>query len=596
MDVEGMPPPPPPQEQSKVVAAAEKQQHISGEPEPAGVQYHGWKAMPYVIGNETCERLGTIGTTANLLVYLTTVFHIPSVAAATLLNVFSGTTNLAPLAGAFLCDAYLGRYATLAAASVASFLGMLLLTLTAALPSLHPQPCPSSSSASCHGPSHSQMAVLLASFAFLVVGAGGIRPCNLAFGADQFDPSTDSGRRGIASFFNWYYFTFTIAMMISATVIIYLQSNINWAIGLAVPTALMGLSCAVFFAGTRLYVRVSPEGSPFTSFAQVLVAAVRNRRRSPDSPLFDPPHRSKLVAKIAYTDQFHWLDKAAAMAATEDGVIDISSPENNRNRNPWRLCSLQQVEEVKVLARLMPVWSTSIIYYVTLTQLGTYTVFQAMQSDRHVTSSSTFEIPPGSMVVFNMLALTAWLPAYDRLIVPALRKMTGKDAGISQLQRIGIGLAISVATMATAAAVEQRRRRNGGASSSSWAWLVPQQAMAGLSEAFAAIGLNELCYKESPESMRSVAGALTPLGFGVASYVSGAMVTSVQRATGWLAQDLDQGRVDLFYLVVAAMAAVNLGYFVVCARWYRSKTPAADASGDGLELMKANGDAPPAMV
>uniref|UniRef100_A0A0E0Q6Z7 Uncharacterized protein n=1 Tax=Oryza rufipogon TaxID=4529 RepID=A0A0E0Q6Z7_ORYRU len=31
--------------------------------------------------------------------------------------------------------------------------------------------------------------------------------------------------------------------------------------------------------------------------------------------------------------------------------------------------------------------------------------------------------------------------------------------------------------------------------------------MAGLSEAFAVIGLNEPCNKESPESMRSVAGA-----------------------------------------------------------------------------------------
>uniref|UniRef100_J3NFC0 Major facilitator superfamily (MFS) profile domain-containing protein n=1 Tax=Oryza brachyantha TaxID=4533 RepID=J3NFC0_ORYBR len=321
MEVEAMLPPS--QEQRKLVPdqLKQKQQHISGV--GVGVRYHGWKAMPYVIGNETCERLGTIGTTANLLVYLTTVFHIPSVRAATLLNVFSGTTNLAPLLGAFLCDAYLGRYATLAAASFTSFLGMLLLTLTAALRSLHPPSCTSSS---CQGPTHSQLAALLASFAFLVLGAGGIRPCNLAFGADQFDPGTAAGRRGIASFFNWYYFTFTIAMMVSATLIIYLQSNINWAIGLAVPTALMGLSCVLFFMGTRLYVRVRPDGSPFTSFAQVLVAATRKRRLPAPAPaddLFDPPHRSKLVAKLAYTDQFRWLDKAAAVTA-EDTVVDLN--------------------------------------------------------------------------------------------------------------------------------------------------------------------------------------------------------------------------------------------------------------------------------
>uniref|UniRef100_A0A0E0MQ28 Major facilitator superfamily (MFS) profile domain-containing protein n=1 Tax=Oryza punctata TaxID=4537 RepID=A0A0E0MQ28_ORYPU len=557
MEAQGLPPPS--QEQTKL--APEKQQHISGEP---AVRYHGWKVMPYVIGNETCERLGTIGTTANLLVYLTTVFHIPSVAAATLLNVFSGTTNLAPLLGAFLCDAYLGRYATLAAATIASFLGMLLLTLTAALRSLHPPTCVSSSS--CQGPTHCQMAALLASFAFLVLGAGGIRPCNLAFGADQFDPATAAGRRGIASFFNWYYFTFTIAMMVSATLIIYLQSNINWAIGLAVPTALMALSCALFFMGTRLYVRVRPEGSPFTSFAQVLVAAARKRRLpappSPADELFDPPHRSKLVAKIKYTDQFRCLDKAAVVTP-EDEVVVVEGPDGvsaSASVNPWRLCTVQQVEQVKV-----------------------------MQSDRRV-GRSGFEVPPGSMVVFNMVALTAWLPVYDRAVVPALRRVTGREDGISQLQRIGIGLALSVATMAVAVAVEQRRR--GAGARASWAWMVPQQAMAGLSEAFAAIGLNELCYKESPESMRSVAGALTPVGLGVASYASGAMVTAVQRATGWLAQDIDKGRVDLFYLVVGAMAAANLAYFVACALWYRTKNIADDGGVELETSSKHNGDAP----
>uniref|UniRef100_A0A0E0GI76 Major facilitator superfamily (MFS) profile domain-containing protein n=1 Tax=Oryza nivara TaxID=4536 RepID=A0A0E0GI76_ORYNI len=526
-------------------AAMEKQQQPGGEEEEeviSSVRYRGWKSMPYVIGNETFEKLGTIGTTANLLVYLTTVYHLPSVRAATLLNFFSGTTNLAPLLGAFLSDTFLGRYTTIAAASLASCLGMLVLTLTAAIPSLHPPPCTaSSSSSSCQGPTHGQLAALLAAFAFLVVGAGGIRPCNLAFGADQFDPRTDSGRRGIASFFNWYYFTFTVAMMLSATLIIYLQSNVSWAIGLAVPAALMAISCALFFMGTRLYVRVRPEGSPFTSFARVIVAAVRKRRvPAPASAddLFDPPHQSKLVAKIKHTDQFRWLDKAAVVTA-EDAVVDGMSA---AAANPWRLCTVQQVEEVNLLAWIIPVWSSSIVYYVMLTQLGTYTVFQVMQSDRRV-GRSGFEVPAGSMVVFNMVALTAWLPVYDRAVVPALRRVTGREEGIT------------------------------------------------------AIGLNELCYKESPESMRSVAGALSPLALAVASYASGAMVTAVERATGWLAQDIDKGRVDLFYLVVGAMSAANLAYFVVCALWYRSKNI---ADHGGVELLqtssKHNADAPPAMA
>jgi peptide/histidine transporter 3/4 len=505
-----------------------------------------------------------------------------SASAATLLNLWGGTVSLAPVLGAFLSDSYLGRYTTLALASVASFVGMVLLTLTAAARSLHPHGT---------GPSATHMAVLLVSFALLAVGAGGIRPCNLAFGADQFDPRTPAGRKGINSFFNWYYFTFTIAMMISATVIIYLQSNVNWALGLAVPATLMGLSCALFFMGTRLYVRVRPEGSPFTSFAKVVVAAYRKRRLpAPASPaeLFDPPHKSSLVSKIAYTDQFLRLDKAAVVTPEDELTAGGTSP-----ANPWRLCTLQQVEEVKCLTRLLPVWSAGIVYYIVLTNLGNYNVLQAMQTDRHI-GRSGFEIPAGSFVVFNMLALTVWLPIYDAVVVPALQRVTKREGGITQLQRIGIGIAMSIATMVLAAAVERHRRRVGD--STSCFVLVPQQVLAGLSEAFAVIGQVEFYYKQFPENMRSVAGAVLSLGFAIASYASGLMVSVVNKRTGgrdgrpdWLAQDLNQGRLDLYYLLIAAMAAANFVYFVVCARWYRIKKSDAAVAVVELDSLEANG-------
>jgi dipeptide/tripeptide permease len=527
-------------------------------------------------GNETFEKLGTIGTTANLLVYLTTVYGMKSANAATLLNLFGGTTNLAPLLGAFLSDSYLGRYATLGLASVASFLGMLLLTVTAAVPSLHSRA------------SGAPLAVLLASFALIAVGSGGIRPCNLAFGADQFDPRTPAGRRGIASFFNWYYFTFTVAMMVSATVIIYLQSDVSWALGLAVPAALMGLSCALFFMGTRLYVRVRPEGSPFTSFVRVLLAAYRNRGLPAPSgaeELYDPPHKSSLITKIVYTDQFRCLDKAAL--AVED--------QGNKHSSSSSLCTLQQVEEVKCLVRILPVWSSGIVYFIVLTNLGTYSVLQATQTDRRVSRSSGFQIPQASFVVFNMLALTLWIPLYDRLLVPALQRLTKVEGGITQLQRIGVGIALSVATMLVSAGVEHHRRKLGDATSCFV--LVPQQVLSGLSEAFAMIGQVEFYYKQFPENMRSVAGALLFLGFAIASYASGLMVTVVHRTTGgpnrpdWLAQNLNQGHVDIYYLLIAAMAALNLLYFIACARGYRFKKPDAAAV---VEMDKSNNaTAPP---
>lgn len=77
-------------------------------------------------GNETFEKLGAIGTLANLLIYLTSVFNMKSITAATILNIFNGSTNLVTLVGAFLCDTYFGRYKTLGFAIIASFLVVVL--------------------------------------------------------------------------------------------------------------------------------------------------------------------------------------------------------------------------------------------------------------------------------------------------------------------------------------------------------------------------------------------------------------------------------------------------------------------------------------
>lgn len=57
-----------------------------------------------------------------MMVYLTIVFHMKRVTAATLINVWNGTCNLSPLLGAFLSDAYFGRFKTLGFASVASLM------------------------------------------------------------------------------------------------------------------------------------------------------------------------------------------------------------------------------------------------------------------------------------------------------------------------------------------------------------------------------------------------------------------------------------------------------------------------------------------
>ncbi|KAL7153345.1 hypothetical protein ABFS83_04G161800 [Erythranthe nasuta] len=565
----------------------EKNKIIAPKKEP---NYRGVKAMPFIIGNETFEKLGTIGTSSNLLVYLTTVFNMKSITATNVINIFNGTCNFGTLLGAFLSDTYLGRYKTLGIASVSSFLGMVVLTMTAAFPNLHPQKCGSEEDSICTEPSPWQLTFLFSAFVFLIIGASGIRPCNLAFGADQFNPNTDAGKRGINSFFNWYYFTFTFAMMLSLTVIVYVQSSINWAIGLGIPAFLMFLSCTFFFVGTRIYVRVLPEGSPLTSVVQTLVVAFKKRKldlpEQPSVSLFNHFPEDSINSKLAYTDQMRCLNKAAIL--TPEDEIDS----DGLAIDPWRLRSVQQVEEIKCVLRVIPIWISGIVYFIVLSLMQTYLVFQAMQTDRRLGRwGGDFKIPAATYNVFSMISLTIWIPLYDRVVVPMLRRITKRDEGITILQRIGIGFVFSILTMVVSAVVENHRRalaftrptlgfvaRRGAISSMSGNLLIPQLALAGLSEAFAVIGQVEFYYKQFPENMRSFGGSFFFCGFAMSSYLSSFLISIVHRASrvgegsNWLAEDLNKGRLDYFYYLVAGLEVLNLGYFLVCAKWYKYKS------------------------
>lgn len=284
-----------------------------------------------------------------------------------------------------------------------------------------------------------------------------------------------------------------------------------------------------------------------------------------------------------------FLDKSAVIVSKDE----IKS--NGEAADPWRLCTLQQVEMVKCFVRIIPVWTSAIMFFITLSQQSTYVVYQALQMDRRL-GKSGFKIPAGSFVVFNMLTLTVWIPIYDRLIVPQLRKITKHEGGITMLQRIGVGIVISILGTVVSALVEQRRREialhkptlgltstGGAVSSMSSLWLLPQLMLFGLSEAFTIIGQNEFYYQQFPENMRSVAGAVLFLGMSISSYASGALVTIVHNVTGrngsrnWLAQDLNEARLDWFYMMIAGAAALNFVYFIVCAKWYRIRGAANTA-------------------
>ncbi|CAI0453610.1 unnamed protein product [Linum tenue] len=184
-----------------------------------------------------------------------------------------------------------------------------------------------------------------------------------------------------------------------------------------------------------------------------------------------------------------------------------------------------------------------------------------------------------------------------------LEKVTGKEGGITMLQRMGIGLILGIFCMIVSGLVEEYRKhiaatkpglgiapKGGTISSMSAMWLVPQLVLTGLAEGFNYIAQVEFFYKQFPEGMRSVAQACFFAGNALASYLSGFLVSLVHHITkgskrgDWLPDDLNEGKLDYFYFMLAGLGVLNLGYFLVCARWYTYK-----GDGEGLGEVEITG-------
>ncbi|KAL6181568.1 hypothetical protein ACLB2K_048223 [Fragaria x ananassa] len=567
----------------------------------------GWRAIKYILGNESFEKLASMSLIANMSVYLTTKYNLGGLFMVNVVNIWNGSSNVAALAGAFVSDTYLGRFRTLLCGSISSLLGMGTIALTAGIHQLRPSHGCDVQSQDCPQPKTWQLAVLFMGLALLSIGAGGIRPCNIAFGADQFDTRTAKGRAQLESFFNWWYFSFTIALVIALTGVVYIQTNISWAIGFAIPTVCLAFSITIFLLGQHAYIYLKPQGSVFSDVAKVIVAACRKSRVrvAPDTEpnFYDPPlvdnigsDQRQVMIKYAHTNRFKFLDRAAIITNPNQELDDQYNPKSG-----WRLCSLQQVEQLKFLVAILPVWVTAIGTFITMDQTNNFGVLQALQMDRSI--GPKFLFPPGWMNITSMLALAIWILTYERIYLPLAKKFSRSsqtDLRFTMTQRINTGIVLSVVTMVVSGIVEEHRRKSAlkhglFVSPTSFALLLPQYFLTGLTEAFSAVAIMEFFTMQMPESMRTVAGAIFFLSLSVSNYLGSFIANMVHKATEgkspWVGgHDLNKNKLDCYYYIIAALGAVNFAYFNLFARHYVlvSKKPGSDNGKGEVQLENPN--------
>ena len=76
------------------------------------------------------------------------------------------------------------------------------------------------------------------------------------------------------------------------------------------------------------------------------------------------------------------------------------------------------------------------------------------------TTISSFHIPPASMSNFDILSVATFIFIYRRVLDPLVALRMNNAKGLTELQRMGIGLFIAILAMVTAGAVECFRLNN----------------------------------------------------------------------------------------------------------------------------------------
>lgn len=260
----------------------------------------------------------------------------------------------------------------------------------------------------------------------------------------------------------------------------------------------------------------------------------------------------------------------------------IKTQDGNKE-TPWTLCTIDQVEQVKILISVIPIFACTIVFNTILAQLQTFSVQQGSFMNTKLTN--TFHIPPASLQAIPYIMLIFLVPLYDTFFVPFARRITGHESGITPLQRIGFGLLFVMFSMISAAIMESKRRNAALDSNDKLSifWITPQFLIFGISEMFTAVGLIEFFYKQNLKGMQSFLTAITYCSYSFGFFLSSVLVSLVNKVTGsynssgsgWLSDNnLNKDRLDLFYWMLAVLSFINFLNYVFWARWsFRIRSP-----------------------
>jgi proton-dependent oligopeptide transporter, POT family len=210
--------------------------------------------IPFIIGNEACERFSFYGMRNILTVFLIEyllVNEVPDSDTRTALakahfHDFVVGVYFFPLLGGYLADRWVGKYRVILWLSIVYCLGHLLLALFDQEPS-----------------------GFYAGLFLIALGSGGIKPCVSAMVGDQF---TEANKNLASRVYQAFYWSINLGSFF-ASAFIPKVLKADWGgpkVAFGIPGVLMLIATIIFWAGRDKYVRLPPSGPKEHGFLSIL--------------------------------------------------------------------------------------------------------------------------------------------------------------------------------------------------------------------------------------------------------------------------------------------------------------------------------------
>jgi len=434
------------------------------------------KAAYLVAVVELCERFAYYGLSGPFQNYMQNPYHDPSgvpgaiglgqKGATGLSNFFQFWCYVTPILGAIVADQYLGKYNTILYFAMIYICGLIVLFVTSLPFAIE------------HG---AALGGLIAAMIIIGLGTGGIKSNVSPLIAEQYRGTKQkirtlkSGERVIVDpgvtiqrIYMIFYLCINVGSL-SAIATTEMELNIGFWSAYLLPLCMFVVGVITLVVGKKYYVVRPPRGSVVLHAFRAMWIGVRNKF-------------NMNAAKPSYQSEY-----------------------GRKHSTPWDDLFVEEIKRALVACKVFVFFP---IYWIVYGQMLNNFVSQAGTMELH-------GIPNDIMQNIDPLTIILFIPVFDRLIYPALRKM---GIPFRPITRITFGFFFGALAMAYAAIVQHLIYKagpcydhpladtcQGGAVPNHVhvAVQTPAYLLIGVSEIFASITGLEYAFTKAPPSMKS---------------------------------------------------------------------------------------------